>query len=132
MQRKRPCPFCGTDLNTWGPDRKGSCPDCTSARKGTKVVCAGKCKRIFELRTMQAVNLVFDPGQRGGKNIKVYYCPQCFSSARSKARLINEEQQGAIKKMEDRMRRGGVRTKGERHVENPDSDRIDVSDPANY
>lgn len=118
--RKRPCPICGADLNHWGPDRHGPCPGCTSARKGTKLKCAGKCKGTFELRSMQAVNIVFDPGHRGGKSVKVYYCSQCASSARSRARLVNEEQQGEIAKTDDRLRRGTK--KGEANVESNSDD----------
>lgn len=104
-QRKRPCKVCGTDLNAWGPDRKGVCPDCAEVRRSTVVPCAGRCKKSYQLRTMELISMYFEPGVKGGKKISLYYCPRCLSAARSRARGINETQTSMIEKAQSRRAR---------------------------
>ncbi len=103
--KKRPCKVCKADLNMWGEDRKGTCPDCAKAVKDTPVRCAGRCKNVQPIRLMEVVSFYFEPGVKGGKKFSVYYCPQCLLSAKSRARMICDSQQEAIKKSESRRAR---------------------------
>ena len=102
--RKRPCKICGEDLNQWG-DRKGICPTCADAVRSTVVECAGRCKKKYPLRMMEGVLMYFDPGQKGGKKYKLYYCSSCALAARSRARGICESQNEEIKKTHSRRER---------------------------
>jgi hypothetical protein len=104
--RRRPCRLCGKDLNTWGPDRRGICPDCASARRKTLIRCAGRCKRLHELGRMESVVLNFTPGKKGGRKLIIYYCLTCLTQAQSRATTIFDEQQEAISKAEARLKRG--------------------------
>lgn len=85
-----------------GPDRKGTCPDCSKAVKDTVVQCAGRCKQKRKIRMMDAVVLYFEPGMKGGKKVKIYYCQQCFLAAKSRARMVHEAQQEEVRKAEGR------------------------------
>lgn len=106
---KRSCRICKTDLNAWGPDRRGVCPNCAEGMRSVLVMCAGKCGRTYTLRTMDTVVLYFDPGKRGGKKIRLYYCTKCAVLARSRARMSNELQEETIRSAESRIARGAVK-----------------------
>jgi len=54
---------------------------------------------------MQSINMVFDPGKKGGKTLKVYYCQDCLSYAKSKIRSSSERQLHGIEEAEAHMRR---------------------------
>ena len=103
--RKRPCSLCGQDLNLWGPDRRGICPNCAKEKRKIKLLCAGRCKSKHPLGIMQAVNMVFTPGKRGGKTYKVYYCQDCLAYAKSKIRSASERQDRSITDTEAHMKR---------------------------
>jgi hypothetical protein len=101
-KNKRPCKICGTDLNRWGEDRKGACPDCLSARRETYVLCAGRCKQRYKLRLMEPVSFYFEPGKKGGKKFMLYFCLQCFVAAKGRARLTHETQSAELDKTDSR------------------------------
>lgn len=102
---RRRCRICGIDLDLWGEDKKGNCPECVKAIRDTEIICAGKCKKKYSNRIMSAVILYFEPGKKGGEKFTVYYCQDCFLSARSKARTLCEQQQEEMKKTESRRSR---------------------------
>lgn len=104
QEKKRPCRYCKTDLNMWGPDRHGICPDCAATHRRIPVQC-GRCKKVFELGKMEVVNLYFAPGHKGSKKVRIYYCQSCFSQSRSKVFSVSEEQAAQVGKGEDRMKR---------------------------
>lgn len=104
-KRRRPCKICGADLNMWGPERKGICPDCAKARRETMLVCAGRCRRRYPLGYLEPLTVYFSPGHKGGKKITLYYCTACLVSARSRTEGHAEEQQAAIQRTEERMSR---------------------------
>jgi len=72
------------------------------------VMCAGKCGQRYTLRTMETIVLYFDPGKRGGKKIRLYYCTKCAVLARSRARMASESQEEIIRKSESRIARSAV------------------------
>lgn len=61
---------------------------------------------------MDAVVIYFDPGKRGGKKFRLYYCSRCATTARSRARMTHEQQEEVINKAESRLARKGSRTNG--------------------
>ena len=103
--RKRPCSTCGIDLNMWGPDRKGICPDCAEAKRSTIIPCAGRCKGSYQIRAMELLSMFFEPGKKGGKKVSLYYCQKCLGVARSRATSVVEKQQGLIEKSASRRER---------------------------
>ena len=104
-KKRRPCKVCGTDLNMWGPDRKGTCPDCATVRRATRVQCAGRCNKIFEIGRMELVSIMFTPGKKGGRKVALYYCSACISVAQSRAMTAHDEQQEQLEKVEARLKR---------------------------
>lgn len=103
--KKRPCSVCGMDLNLWGPDCRGTCPSCLRARRDSVVLCAGKCGRSYALRLMEKIIIYFDPAQKGGKKIPIYYCPGCAVAVKSRCRSVHDVQQEVVKKSENRVKR---------------------------
>lgn len=87
------------------------CPECAKAAKDTKILCAGRCKRIQPIRIMEAVSFYFEPGKKGGKKFTLYYCQQCFLAAKSRARTISEKQQEEVTKSESRRARESSKNK---------------------
>jgi DNA-directed RNA polymerase subunit RPC12/RpoP len=103
--KRRPCKVCGTDLNAWGQDRKGTCPDCAAARRSTRAQCAGRCKKIFEIGRMEPVSITFTPGKKGGRKVTLYYCSTCIAIAQSRAMTTYDGQQEQLAKTEARLKR---------------------------
>jgi len=118
--KKRPCKVCGSDLNMWGPDRKGMCPHCAQAKRATLVPCAGKCNMSDEIRAMHIISMSFEPGVKGGNKYSVYYCLRCFSAIRSRVKSLYEAQQKEIENTNNRrlrfMEDGQVTEKEEKNV----------------
>lgn len=106
-ERKRPCRSCGDDLNKWG-DRRGDCPNCAKAKRETVVPCAGRCGKSYEIRFMEAVFITFNPGKKGGKKFKIFYCSRCAASAKSKTRTMAEAQDKRIKGTEAKCKEGRI------------------------
>jgi len=106
---KKVCKLCKLDLTPWGEDRRTLCPDCVRSINETMVKCAGKCKKERPIKLMERVSLYFEPGKKGGKKFSVYYCQQCFLSAKSRARQIEELQLLAVKKTESRRSRASTK-----------------------
>jgi len=117
-KRRRPCKVCGEDLNFWGPDRKGICPTCSTARRESLVLCGGRCKKKHKLREMAPVCFYFEPGQKGGKKHTVYYCTRCLVAARSRASMMEEGQKETLAKAESRrVRARQKKEKGEKNCD---------------
>jgi len=79
------------------------------------VKCAGRCGKDFNpsAALMDAVVIYFDPGKRGGKKFRLYYCsPVPRVTARSRARMTHEQQEEVINKAESRLARKGSRKNG--------------------
>ncbi len=104
--RKRPCKICGVDLEQWGPDQRGSCPDCKRETRSAMIPCAGRCGRVYQMRFMDVANFVFTPGKKGGKKIKIYYCEECARVARARAVSIHDNQEKAFAKVKARLKNG--------------------------
>lgn len=100
--RKRPCRLCGQDLNLWGSELKGICPDCNTAKKQVKIPCAGRCKKMYTLRNMEPIRINFDPGWKNGTKLTLYYCSTCIELARSRSVAIKDRQQEALEQFESR------------------------------
>lgn len=107
QQKKRPCSSCGEDLNLWG-DRRGECPDCARAKRETVIPCAGRCGNSLEMRYMEVMNLVFNPGKKGGKTFKIHYCSRCHAAAKSRAGRLSDLQKKEIEKTVKRCKAGRV------------------------
>lgn len=75
---------------------------------------------------MQAVHIMFEPGKKGGRKSKVYYCSSCFSAARSRAHSVSELQRVAIDKVKTRLKR---EKKGEKRNAKAKPNAVDSIDP---
>ena len=97
--------MCGTDLNLWGPETRGLCPNCRRKRREVRIKCAGRCQRSYPFRELESVRINFDPGYKEGTKVKVYYCSKCKGIARRVADKLQQEQEGALAKFERRRNR---------------------------
>ena len=101
-QRKRPCRICRVDLNLWGNDRKGICPDCAKAAREVVVCCAGNCGGSYQVRLMERLSLYFAPGSKGSKKYSLYYCHGCFEKIRARVIGRSDIQSDTVEKAEKR------------------------------
>jgi len=69
------------------------------------VQCAGKCKKSFRLRELNAVSLYFEPGKKGGEKTTVYFCLSCFVSTKARVRSASDIQRSSLSIAEGRRAR---------------------------
>ena len=98
------CNICNIDLSLWGPDRKGLCPDCSSAMREIMVPC-GRSNNLYPMGRMEKMSLFFSPGKSGGKKFSLLYCADCLSQTMARAKKVSEIQKKSIKSSEKELSR---------------------------